>query len=753
MIRVFGIRHHGPGCARSLLAALNEWQPDVIALEAPGDIESRFEYASYETMKPPVAMLIYPQDQPAAAVVYPLAVFSPEWQALRWAAVHKVPVRAMDLPMALRFPHDQEKLRQAMESSAEESQSRPSWRADPIAILAEAAGYQDHELWWEEQIERRQDAHGVFDAIQEAMTAVRDEFPESSETDLLREAYMRKTIRATLKEGFQKIAVICGAWHGPFVDELAVAGKRPGCKTTEDNARLKGQPKIKTTATWIPWTHSRLAYRSGYGAGIHAPGWYAHLWESEADAPTRWFVNAARLLRERDLGASSASVIEARRLADTLASLRELRTPGLNELNESILAVMCQGEETPLRAIRNQLELGERLGSVPPETPSVPLEADVQRLQKSLRLKISLTPKLLDLDLRNDHAREQSRTLHRLVILGIPWGQLQSSGSATSTFHEVWKLEWKPEFAISIIEANVWGSTLLDASSARILNRAETAPHLSDITQLFHDAMQADLNSVFPILIERIQSASAISADVIQLMDALGPLASVIRYGDVRGTDTTQLKPIVSGMFARVCVGLFTACTGVNDELATTLVQSMSKTQDALDLLQQAELQDEWNLRIQRLAFEDFHGLLSGSATRNLLERQLLDAAGLETLTRKALGPAQEIAYCAHWISGLFGGSSMLLIHQDSVWQVLDFWLLHLEESLFLEMLPVLRRSFAKFSVAERRVMAAKLKSMHRHSDSADRNVPRQGTPLHYERAAKVLPILAKILGGQHAAE
>ena len=48
---------------------------------------------------------------------------------------------------------------------------RPA-RGSP-GMLAEAAGYTDHELWWERQIEQRRDANGLFEGILEAMTALR----------------------------------------------------------------------------------------------------------------------------------------------------------------------------------------------------------------------------------------------------------------------------------------------------------------------------------------------------------------------------------------------------------------------------------------------------------------------------------------------------------------------------------------------------------------------------------------------------
>ena len=39
-------------------------------------------------MRPPVALLVYAPDGPRVATFYPMADFSPEWVALRWALEH-----------------------------------------------------------------------------------------------------------------------------------------------------------------------------------------------------------------------------------------------------------------------------------------------------------------------------------------------------------------------------------------------------------------------------------------------------------------------------------------------------------------------------------------------------------------------------------------------------------------------------------------------------------------------------------------
>src|SRR5215212_8846958 len=93
----FGIRHRGPGSARSLRAALATLEPDVILVEGPPDAADVLPLLAHAEMQPPVALLIYRPDQPQRAVYYPFAPFSPEWQAIHFGLTHHIPVRFMDL--------------------------------------------------------------------------------------------------------------------------------------------------------------------------------------------------------------------------------------------------------------------------------------------------------------------------------------------------------------------------------------------------------------------------------------------------------------------------------------------------------------------------------------------------------------------------------------------------------------------------------------------------------------------------------
>src|SRR5437763_725335 len=132
-------------------------------------------------------------------------------------------------------------------------------------------------------IEHRLAGQPPFAALDEAMAELRAQSPPATDQrrEDRREAFMRQTLRRALKGADGPVAVVCGAWHAP-----ALSGPLP--PATADTAVLRGMPKIKTKLAWVPWTHSRLATASGYGAGVTSPGWYHHLLTAPDHVVTRW---------------------------------------------------------------------------------------------------------------------------------------------------------------------------------------------------------------------------------------------------------------------------------------------------------------------------------------------------------------------------------------------------------------------------------------------------------------------------------
>ena len=133
--------------------------------------------------------------------------------------------------------------------------------------------------------------------------------------------------------------------------------------------------------------------------------------------------HVARLLRSERLDASTAQVIDAVRLSETLTALRDYHVPGLPEMNEAAQAVICFGRPEPMRLIAQKLIIGEVMGEVPDETPTVPLQQDLQAQQKRLRLKVEPTPRRSELDLRKPNDLEKQSSASPPAAAQHPLGQ------------------------------------------------------------------------------------------------------------------------------------------------------------------------------------------------------------------------------------------------------------------------------------------------------------------------------------------
>ncbi len=375
-----------------MLAELDRVKPAVILIEGPADADPLLALAATRACARRSRCWPTPRTRRGCPRSGRSRVFSPEWQALRWAADHQVPVRFCDLPASMVLAADPRRedsrrgrpaatrtepetmlpVRTAQLTAAKATAGQPGSaapagedqvREDPIGALAAAAGYDDPERWWDDVIESRLDGQPPFDALTEAMAELRARQPPRrrprQRQEDRREAHMRQVLRAALKQADGTVAVVCGAWHAP-----ALAGKLP--PASADAALLRGARRRKTALTWVPWTHSRLAAASGYGAGITSPGWYHHLFTAADHPVARWLTQVAGVLRARDLPVSSAHVIEAVRLAEALAALRGRPLAGLAEVSEATRSVLCERRRGSGR-VRDPPTwcVGERLGTVP----------------------------------------------------------------------------------------------------------------------------------------------------------------------------------------------------------------------------------------------------------------------------------------------------------------------------------------------------------------------------------------------------
>lgn len=743
-IDIYGIRHHGPGSAQSLMQALRRQVPDVILIEGPPDAEKLIPWTTHAQMQAPAAMLIYNPKNLSQASFFPFAEFSPEWQAMQFGLEHNIPLRFMDLPMSISFALKEDTTLQLFQPPTAEHKEQN----DPFRRLAKLAGYSDPERWWDALIERQQHSetsdenHSIFPLLLDLMRALREDKTEAeSRETLLREAYMRQTIRQAQRDGFQRIAIVCGAWHGPALADLTQI------KASTDAALLKGLKKVKTASTWIPWSYDRLATESGYSAGIVAPGWYDILWKNAGSSHSPaavWMSRAAQLLRLNDLPVSSAHVIEATRLAETLATLRQTALPGLDELREAAVTVLCEGREKMLELIDRQLVIGDRLGAIPDAVNSTPLKSDFEQQLRSCRLEKSTQEKNLDLDLREPAHLRKSQLLHRLSLLDLPWGKKMSVGDGKQgNFHENWQLKWLPDFEIRLIEAGTWGGTVAEAANNRAYEQLRNSDSLAHLVRLLDTVLKAELPGIIPDLLQKLRNLSALAQDVLLLADAVLPLAEVLRYGSVRKMNAEALSQLLEQIVPRVCIQLPTACIHIQEEVALDVLKKILSVNRAMGILQVPEYDILWSKTIEDISTsEQSAPLLAGICCRLCFDKKITDGSQTGSIMRYQLSKAQAPATAAQWLDGMLHGNGLLLLHYPEFWHILNDWVRQLPNDFFREILPVLRRTFSRFTPPER----SKMLDLSKDLPYEPNKVPKTTEAWDTERTAAVRAILNVIL-------
>lgn len=725
-------------------------------------------------LHPPVAMLCYQSDDPANSAFYPFAQFSPEWQTISYAQEHQIPVRAFDLPLSYSLAIRAAEIaaaKAAAEAAAEaddkedESAKQDAAaadaaaadaaapdaagaaaaapaadadedtedhdeseccevRGDPFDALAEIEGLEDGEQWWERHVEQVASEEDLFTAIEEAVTALREAMPEhSSQRDLLREAWMRKVLRAALKEQvegtddagntvsrprFERIAVVCGAWHVPALAQLE------RYKIKDDNALIKTLPKPlgknKVTCTWVPWTYARLSYGSGYGAGITSPGWYDYMFRYPDDDGSMWLTHTAQVLRNADFDVSAAHVLEMVRLSQTLAAMRQRRQPNLEDFNEAVTAIVGMGDSIVLKSVVQELIVGHKIGFVPDGVPQVPLIADIEATCRHLRINLKDTDKTIALDLRKPLDLERSVFFNRMQLLNLKW-VVSEEVSGMGTFKEQWRICYEPEHMVRTIERAAYGNTLKTAVQNYVVEKMADFS-LSDLTTLLYQAIPCDLPELVAQMIRRLDELTAVTSDTVELINTVGPLCQILRYGTVRDLDFTPLHDMLVAVLIRVAASGLLSCININDETADALRKSFNANNLALQTLNDEECNEIWHGFIEQVQTSSkVHPLLAGCVTRLLRDNHVLDREQLIQSISFFSSVGNTPMDMALWFDGFLENSGTILLFDDELWMLVNSFIAGLDAEDFVQLLPMLRRTFSTFEHNERYKLGVKAKN------------------------------------------
>ncbi|MCI8513098.1 MAG: hypothetical protein HFI93_00485 [Lachnospiraceae bacterium] len=716
----FGIRHHSPAGAWHLREFLDKVRPERIFVEGPSDFTDLIEGITNEAVELPIAVMAYTEELPVRTLLYPLAEYSPEYQALLWAKEHGCECRFFDLPSDVFLGMEADR--------GEDGEEETGGKEETLvyARLDEAAGAGGQEAFWERVLENSEDAAGYQKGAELFGRFLRELSGEPGPAgsdggrreNALREAYMRGRIREALAQGIapEKIVTITGAYH---VEGLA--WEAPHMEETEFSALARR----KTRRTLMPYSYYRLSRHSGYGAGNRAPAYCECLWEARqrgrADyAAYRYLSGLAAYQRKYGQAVSSAEVIEAVRLASALASLRGGKGPVLEDLRDAAVTCMGHGKFSEIALAVADTEIGTRLGTLPKGMGQTSIQADFYRELERLKLEKyrSLRAEELKLDLREKLTvqsrtlafldRERSFFLHRLRILGIRFASPGGGKQENATYAERWVLQWTPEAEIQIVEAVLKGDTVARAAAFQLKEQAEKNGGIGSVARTIRDAFLCGLPEAVSCGAHMLQATAVDAAGMEELAQASSELSQILKYGDIRNVNREGLIPILEQLFLRACLLLPGECVcdaGAADKLAEAVRQldEVVREQDFLE-------EERWISVLEEISGrDDLNTKLSGFATAIRLEKGRMNQEEIHRETARRLSKGMPADLGASWFEGLALRNHYALIARLFLWQSLSDYLDTLDEEEFKRSLVFLRRAFSGFTSSEKDQIAENL--------------------------------------------
>lgn len=745
---LFGVRHLSPGGAFHLVRMLEEIRPSIVLIEGPSDATPFIRHLVSSPAKPPVAILAYTETLPVRTVMWPLAEYSPEYQAMKWAASRGVEVRFMDLPsdvtLALRDGHGRSGTGQQPEESDEPSAGEPAaappgepdgeqqseneaaaaseWNV--YERLARLAGEQNYEMYWERAFEHNLNP-GAYRLAIHALSGHVRELTEEEERrgrggehayNAVREAYMARCLRQAAEDGHkpEETVAVCGAYH-----VSALAGAAPPMTDEE----LGCLPRSPAKLALMPYSYYRLSSMSGYGAGNPAPNYFAMMWQAMqegalAELPYRYLTETARLLRQAGTHRSTAEVIEAVRLAEALAALHGGSAPVLEDLRDAARTLLGQGSLGTVAEALARLDVGTAIGRLPEGVGQTPIQDDFTRQLREMKLDKyrSAVATGLTLDLRENRRAataegalldlKRSRMLHRLAWLDIGFAQLRPSQQDDASWKEEWVLQWTPESEIRLVEAVLLGETVELAAAFKLRQSLEACGNIGEASRLVNTACLCGLTAQMEAGLGILQRLAADSRDVAGMAAAAFELSVMLGYGTLRRVESAHLGPLMRQLFVRCCLYLADAA-GCSDEAATPMAHAMGQL-DALTRQHEEWADGElWTEELRKLAErDDRNPRLSGLACALLLERGLLTPGEAGTEMSRRLSPGIPAELGAGWFEGLSMRNRYALLSRPYLWEQLDEYIGGLDDEQFRRALVFLRRSFSSFSHKEKTMVA-----------------------------------------------
>ncbi|MET9188146.1 DUF5682 family protein [Streptomyces tendae] len=585
---LIGVRHHSPALAVAVPGLLDAADPEVVCVELPADFQPWLPYLADRRTVAPVALSGAYED--GRLRFYPLADFSPELAAIRWARDREVEVVCCDLPLAA-----------------------PEWSSLPPGGAAVTDGADVDDLW-DRTVEALAPGSAP-EAVRRAALAFGRALREDTAAhggiatgDLAREAHMRRVLAEV---GQRRVAAVVGAFHAPA---LAGPGERAksveaGAATDPAAASGPGTPGHGTpvVTSLVPYAFAQLDPRSGYPAGIRDPRWQQAVLDAGGD-PARIRDAAARFLTElcREIRASgdtagTGEAVETLRVACDLGTLRGLPAPGRGELLEAVTSVLGRGR-APDRELGAVL-VGSGRGRLAPGTPRSGLGPWVEAELAALRLPGPADPGSRDLrlaPLRSDLDARREILFQRLRECGVGYAEpveVTAAGEGGALASR-WRSAWTPAVAARLDLVGVRGVTAAQAADGTLRENHRRAAEAGRVTParivgLLGAAARCALAG---LLLDGLTEAERVlpgAAGLPELLDALDLLESLRRRHLPGTTERVRVRAArLAGLLSEAAVRLLPGLAGSDETRDAVAVVTLAVrcAEDRLGLRLDGEL-------------------------------------------------------------------------------------------------------------------------------------------------------------------
>ena len=704
-MKTFGIRHFSPAGAYFVRKFLNENRPDVVLIEGPADFDFLIDDIVSKNLLPPFAIMAYTKEVPIETVLYPFAVYSPEYQAILWARENNKECHFFDLESNIML---------GLESKNEDEIISDA--PDKIYDKEKTLDF-DMESFWERVLEQSEDMNAYKSGSALFGESLRNE-DEVSLRDIIRESFMKRKIKEIIDSGIdsEKIVAITGAFHTSAIQSL------DGAMTDKEYDSLK---KKDSNITLMPYSYYRLSKRTGYGAGNTAPAYYELLWQGfikndKTYHERKYLSLLAKYMREHGGIVSSAQVIEATMLSRSIANLRGGSIPTLVDLKDAGITCMGGGSFGEMAMGFAQSDIGTKIGVVPQESMKTSIQSDFFSRLKALKLEkykeLVATP--LQLDLR-ENLRVKSKEsafldlnrsffLYRLVTLGIDFAKIERNRQDNATWAENWILQWTPEAEIQIVESVLKGDTIDEAVAFVLGERLDNVISISEIA----DIIEAAFNCGIPKIVEgagrKLDEMASGAVSIHEIAVTTSKLSDMILFGDIRKLDRKPLEPIVKRLCIRAAL-ILAGESACDDMAAVILVEDIQSIHNVFVLHDFLD-KDLWFDKLMEVSNrDDLNTKISGLATAILLDTGKTDENTLRIEVARRLSAGMPAELGANWFAGLSIRNHYALIGRLTLWESLSEYMDSLDEEEFRRSLVFLRRAFVDYSSKEKDMIAENL--------------------------------------------